>query len=162
MVRKISAVIVCVLLIATMVAPVHAYTHQVYDGGALSGNYLTYYKDILSGVPFKDNYVAFRDSQYSYIMVVGELECNGEIITLKEQGKAYIFRTENQNYGSQYRYYVEDISNFSVDTNNYIVYSDVGDYPQLMERGAKYEVVTAVLIVISLLCVVIGRIFRKR
>ena len=140
----------------------YAYTHTVYDSGAISSTYLTYYRDILSGVSFNDNYVAFRDGQNSYIMVVGELECNNDVISLKDSGTAYIFRQEGTNYNNQYRYYVEDIKSFSVDTNNYIVYSDVGDYPQLMERGAKYEVLTTVIICITCLCVVISRIFRRR
>lgn len=150
------------MLCCSLATTAFAYSHDVYDSGAISSTYLTYYRDILSGIPFNDNYVAFRDGQYSYIMVVGDLECNNNVITLNGEGTAYRFTTTTNNYNSQYRYYVEDISTFSVDTNNYIVYSDVGEYPQLMERGAKYEVLTTIVIIITCLCVVISRIFRKR
>lgn len=127
------------MLICGFATSAHAYTHTVYDNGAINSTYLTYYRDILAGLPITSNYVAFRDGQYSYIMVVGELEADGNIITLTGNGKAYKFTTNNTNYNAQYRYYVDDINSFSLNTDNYIVYSDVGEYPQLMERGQNMK-----------------------
>lgn len=163
MARKItSVVLICVVLCCGLAATTHAYTHEVYDSGAPSSTYINYYRDIVAGIGFNDNYVAFRDSERSYIMVVGDLSCEGGVITLNEKGKAYKFTSTSTNYNSQYNYNVEEISNFSVNTNNYIVYSDLADFPQLVERGANYEIISTSVIVIACICVVIGRIFRRR
>ena len=150
------------MLVFGLSVPAYAYTHNVYDNGSISSTYLTYFRDILSGISLNDNYIAFRDGQYSYIMVVGDLDCNGDVITLNGTGKSYVFKTDNTQYNSQYKYYVSNINSFNVKTDNFIVYSDVGDYPQLIERGAKYEILTTIIVVIVCISIVISRIFRKR
>lgn len=163
MVRKIVTTFVCVLaLITAICGSVQAATHTVYENGNLSTTYVTYFKDIVSGIGFNDNYVAFRSGQYSYTLIVGDLEFNNNTFTLNGAGKSYEYSTTSSNYNSQYYYYVDDISNFSLEVDNQIIYSDLGYYPQLVERGAKYEIITAVLLCIMCLSVVINRIFFKR
>lgn len=131
--RKISMLVCVLALIFALGVTAQAATHSVYDG-SISSTYTTYFKDILSGVSFNDNYVAFRSGQYEYTMVVGDLSFNGSTFTLEGQGKEYVF-SSGEGYNSYYQYYVSNISNFSLNVNNSIIYSDLGDYPQLMERG---------------------------
>ena len=150
------------LIGAILCAPVQAATHNVYENGNLGTTYITYFKDILSGAKFNDNYIAFRSGQYEYTMIVGELEVNDGLISLVAPGKEYRFYTESTGYNSQYYYEVNDISNFSLNFDNSILYSDLGDYPQLIERGAKYEMFTALLLCVALLSIVFGRFFRRR
>lgn len=162
MVRKIVTTFVCTLaLITALCGTVQGATHTVYDSGSLSSTYVTYFRDIVSNIGINENYVAFRSGQYSYTLVVGELEFNNGTFTLVGSGKEYEFTTDG-NYNSQYRYYVNDISNFSVDVGNSIIYSDLGYYPNLIEGGTKYEVYTAILLTVIVLCIVIGRFFRSR
>lgn len=163
MVRKISSLlVVCVLLIGAFCTTANAEQYTVYEDGTLSTTYTQYFKDIVSGIGFNQNYVAFRSGQYSYTMLVGDLEYNNGAITLTGNGKEYEFSTTGTGYNNQYRYYVRDITDSSLTVGNYIIYSDVGDFPQLVERGAKYEIITAVLLCIMCLSVVINRIFYKR
>lgn len=166
MVRKIiNVLLVGILLVGALCTQASAVTHTIYDEGTLSTTYTTYFKDIVSGIGFNENYVAFRSGQYSYSMVVGELEYNNGVISLKGTGKEYKYSaTTTSGYNQQYKYTVTNLSNFSVNCGDYIIYSDVGDFPQLVERGAKYEIIQTLLIGICCLCVVINRIFfaRKR
>lgn len=163
MVRKIvNMCVICVVLVSAFCTTAHAATHSIYDEGTLSTTYVTYFKDIVSGIGFNENYVAFRSGQYSYTMVVGDLEYNNGVISLTGSGKEYVFSTGSTGYNSQYRYNVNTINNFSVSVGDYIIYSDVGEFPQLVERGAKYEIFTALLLCIVLCAVVFGRFFRRR
>lgn len=166
MVRQIKKNCVCLVallvLIATTCGTIQAATHNVYENGSLSTTYITYFKDILSGTPLKDNYIAFRSGQYSYSLVVGELKYENGTISLNSPGKEYKFYTENTGYNSQYYYDVSELKTFSLNTGNSILYSDIGDYPELIERGAKYEILTTIIISVALLCIVINRIFFKR
>lgn len=160
--RKIVTVLCCTLVLTLGFAKqTHAATHTIYEQGTLSSTYTTYFKDILSGAKFNDNYVAFRSGQYSYSMVVGDLEYNNGVISMNGKGKEYVFTT-GSGYNGQTSYEVSEISSFSVNCSNYIVYSDCGDYPQLIERGAKYEMVSLFILSIVLLCIVINRIFFRR
>lgn len=150
------------VLITALCGTVQAATHTVYDNGSLGTTYITYFKDILSGTDFRDNYVAFRSGQYSYSLIVGELENNNGVISSLSPVKEYRFYTESSGYNSQYQYSVTDLNNFSVNTDNNIIYSDCGDFPELIERGAKFETLNTILLVIFMLSFVIYRIFRKR
>lgn len=163
-VKRLAVLVYVLALIFAIGVTAQAATHQVYENGSLSTTYITYFKDILSGVEFNANYVAFRSGQYSYTMVVGDIEYENGVFLLVGDGKEYEFSTTSSGYNSQYNYYVNDITEFSVNAGNSIIYSDVGNYPQLIERGAKYEMFTAVLLCVVLVCIVINRIFyyRKR
>lgn len=163
MVRQVKILVVMLVLITALCGTVQASTHTVYDNGTLSTTYITYFKDILSGAKFNDNYIAFRSEQNEYTMVVGKLEYTNNTIKSTDECKHYRFyQVTTSGYNSTYYYDVTSIDEFSLDTGNYILYSDVGDYPQLIERGAKYEMLSAVLLIIIMLSVVIRRIFFKR
>lgn len=151
MARKV--ITLCALfgvLLGVLCTPLHAATHSVYSEGNISTTYVQYFKDILSDCKITDNYVAFREGQYSYTMVVGDLEYSSGTITLQDSGKIYTF-TQSGNYNSSYRYKSEPITNFSVTPGENIIYSDVGDYPELIERSARIE--TLILIAISIYAV---------
>jgi len=162
MVRKIIVALCCASLLFALGVGASAATHEVYENGNISSTYVTYFRDIVSGLPFADNYVAFRSGQYEYTMVTGKLSFDNGVFALADVGTSYVFRTDSNTYNSQYRYYVQEIQNFSLNVDDEIIYSDLGQYPQLVERGAKYEMLTAVLGVVAFLGVVIGRFFRVR
>ena len=162
MVRQIKKIVLlCVIAVSAICTTAHAATHSVYEEGNLSSTYVTYFRDTISGMSFKDNYVAFRSGQYTYTMVVGDLDFNNGTFTLNENGKEYVYSTSS-GYNSRYTYEVNEISNFSLSVGDNIIYSDLGDYPQLEERGAKYEILSSVLLCVMCISVVINRIFFKR
>lgn len=158
MVRKVSSLIVCLLLICAIGTTAKAATYDVYDGNP-SNTYIQYFKDIISGIGFDDHYVAFRANQYDYVMLVGDLEYSNGVFTTNDTVTIYTIGN-NGNYNSNYTYKVEYDKNITVRPNDKLLYSDLGEYPELIERGAKYEILTTLLLVISLLGLVVGRIFR--
>lgn len=162
MVRKIKVLLCLLVLSCALCTTAQAATHSIYENGNLGNTYVTYFRDILSGSKFNDDYIAFRSGQYSYTMVVGDLDLNGKAVSLNGNGKIYTFSTDNSNYNTQYKYDVAETTNFSVNLTDEIIYTNLGDYPQLVERGAKYEMLSVFLMCIALLCVVFGRFFRRR
>ena len=163
MVRKVSLLLCTFALIFGLSVSAQGATHDAYQDGSLSTTYVTYFKDILSGVPFGDNYVAFRSGQYSYTMVTGDLsyEDSSKSFVLSGEGRIFNFTTSS-GYNASYNYDTDTISNFSLNAGDAVIYSDLGHYPELIERGAKYEMLSAVLLVFALLCLVVGRIFSRR
>lgn len=160
MVRKVIAICLCGSLLFALGVGVSAATHSVYDGN-FSNTYVQYFKDIISGAKFTDNYVAFRSGEYEYTMVVGELKYENGAFTLVGSGTSYSF-VSGIGYNASYTYNVENINNFSLVSTNRIIYSDLGQFPQLVERGAKYEMLSVLLLGIALLGVVVGRFFAPR
>lgn len=163
MVRKIVAVAFCVVILFAIGEGSHANAYSIYEDGNISSTYVTYFRDIVAGIGFNENYVAFRAGQYEYVMVVGQLEYSGGSFTLVgDSATVYTFSQETTGYNSRYRYDVTSIDTFSLDTNNRVIYSDLGDYPQLVSRGEKYEMLNTLLIIILLLSFVVFNMFRSR
>lgn len=160
MVRKVRIMLAIVVLVCAIGTTAHAASYIPYDGNP-SNTYIQYFKDIVAGISLKDNYVAFRSAQNEYILCVGELSYADGIITLNGNGIQYTIGTEG-NYNSVYEYEVADVSHFSLTTNNRIIYSDVGNFPQLIDRGAQYETYAVILIVVALLGVSIYKFFFSR
>lgn len=158
MVRKVSIMVAILLLCFGFAVTAQAATYSPYEGNP-SNTYITYFRDIVSGIGFNDNYVAFRSGQNEYIMVVGDLDYNNGQIVLNSEGSLYTMATDG-NYNGYYRYSVDSITDFTLNTEDKIIYSDVGQFPQLVERGAKYEILTTLLLSIALLGLVISGIFR--
>ena len=155
----ITSVVICAILGASL--PTFAATHSIYDG-TISSTYITYFKDTISGIGFNDDYVAFRSGQNEYILIVGELNYTNGLISSVGQVKQYRYYSEGTNYSSQSRYDVKELNSFSLQLDNYIIYSNLGDYPQLVERGEQYEMLSVLLLSVFGISYVIKRIFFKR
>lgn len=164
MVRQVKAVF-CVLAILLLLCATgtvaQAASYSVYDGNP-SNTYIQYYKDILAGLPITENYVVFRSGQYDYKMVVGDIVQNNGLFTSDKECKVYSFSQSTTGYNSVYTYDVTTIDSLVLDSENRIVYSDCGDYPELEERGAKYEILTAILIVAICVGYVCRNVFYYR
>ena len=150
--------ILCLLCATGTVAQAASYT--VYEGNP-SNTYIQYYRDIVGGLSLLDNYVVFRSGQNQYTMVVGDLVQNNGLFTSDKQCTVYTMETSG-NYNSYYTYDISTIDSFVVDVGDKIIYSDIGDYPQLEERGAKYEILTTILIAAICVGYVCRSIFRYR
>lgn len=160
MVRKISVLMLAFALAFGLTMPAHGASYTPYDG-TVSNTYITYFKDIVSGMPFNADYVAFRADQNAYILVVGDLEYSNGKFALVGDGKQYTISSAG-NYNSYYSYDVAEITDFDLSPSDKIIYSNLGDYLHLIDRGSQYETLSTLLIVIAMLCVVVGRFFRKR
>lgn len=164
MVRKVGAFVALLALIMAMPLSASASTsYEVYEGNP-SNTYITYYRDILAGVGFNEHYVAFRSGQYEYTMLVGELVYNNGYFSCTDAVTAYVF-TSNSSYNSYYAYNVTSIDDFTLNPGDKIIYSDLGNFPQLEERSARYEQIEVLLLVTFGMCACIRSIFnstRKR
>lgn len=162
MVRQVIAMlaILCLLCACGTVAQAASYT--AYDGN-LNNTYVTYFRDILAGVPVTDNYVVFRSNQYDYIMVTGDIVYNNGLFTSDTVCQIFTITQVNSGIqGNYYSYESREIETFVLDAEDKIVYSDLGSYPQLEERGAKYEILTTVLIVAICVGYVCKSVFHYR
>lgn len=161
MVRKVIPILMILLMLLNGFAvAASAESYTVYDGNP-SSTYITYFKDIIPNISLNDHYVAFRSGQYEYTMIVGDLVYNNGSFTLNDSATVYSI-TSNNSYNGYYAYNVSSIDSLSLSVGDKIIYSDLGNFPQLEERGQKYEILQTLLLFIALLCVVIRSMFGKR
>ena len=159
MVWKRLILIISIFVIIAIAMPQNAYGYSVYDEGTLSSTYTTYFRDIMAGIEPNQKYVAYRSGQYSYTLAVGNLSISGTTISSTDTVTLYVYETSSSGYNSQYRYNVSTVTDFNLDVSNYIVYSNLGNYPILEERGVIYEYTTLYIICIIGLCLFVRSIF---
>lgn len=149
MVWKKRIIILLVAVALVSVVPSSAMAYSVYEGN-ISSTYTNIFGD-LNISPF-DDYVFFRSGQYTYTLVVGDISLEGTTFTATDTIKNYtIDTTSNSGYGSSvYNYFVTDESGFSLDVGSNLIYSNLGSYPRLTERGEYYELFTAFLLCLAL------------
>lgn len=160
MVRKVITMAVCLCLLFCGSRSAQATAYTPYDG-SISSTYITYFKDIVSGIGFNDNYVAFRSGQYEYVLIIGQFNYADGVYTLEGSGTAYAISNDGS-YNSYQTYSVSDVTDVTLTPGDKIIYSDLGQYPQLIDRGSKYEMLNTVLLVSFMLMFFVLRIFSRR
>lgn len=158
MVWKRLVVVICLCLAIAIAMPGKVCGYSVYTDGTLSSTYITYFRDIVSGIAPNKKYVAYRSGQYSYTLAVGDLSISGTNVSSTDTVTLYVYETSS-GYNSSYTYNVSTVTDFSLNVGNYIVYSNLGNFPQLEERGVTYEYATLYIICIVGLCMFIRSIF---
>lgn len=155
-IKKILALI-CVCVIALTSAK-HTFAYSIYDG-TISSTYLTYFEGILSKSSIDDDYLILRSGQNEYVMVVGDLTYNNRNFVGSSLIE-YKFYTETNNYNSQNRFDVNENVSINQNVNNYIVYSNLGPYPDIIERSSYYEMSLLIAFVIFGICMLMRPIFK--
>ena len=159
-VKFTSLMLALLILLGANCARVSAATYDVYEGNP-SNTQLQYFRDIISGIGLGDHYVAFRSGQYDYTMLVGNLVFENGIFSSTDSCIVYFLETNNS-YNGYYTYSVSEVDTVSFNPEDKIIYSDLGQFPQLEERGAKYEILTAILIVAICVGYVCKSVFHYR
>lgn len=148
---------VCTMLIA---CATDTFAYDVYNSGNISTTYNSLFEDIVQGLPVNDDYVFFRNSQYEYILIAGDLDYNGVSFSANTKLKEYILTTTQASYNNYYTYEVNEIDGMNLNTTNKIVYSNLGDFPRLIERGSTYEYTQLFTLVIIGCCLLVRPIFE--
>ena len=138
-----------------------ANTYLPYNDGNIGTTQLQYFRDIVSNIGINDSYVAARTERYKYQLFVGDIKfSNGQFIG-SEQGSiitVYTINTDTNSFGT-YTYNVSTDNNFTFNASNYLVYSNLGEYPGLEERSVIYEFSTLVILAVVALCALLRPLF---
>ncbi len=162
MVRKILTIFVCLLVFcAAMCGTTQAATNgnnsnYVCSNLPIETSVVEFFKSFDSEISLNDNYVLFRLNEDTYIFVIGDLKFNeNKKIVCNSVCSIYNYQPNINNLT-----FNTECNNFELDCSNCVVYSNLGHYPELINRGDKVEEITLFIIVIALLCVIVFRIFR--
>lgn len=159
MVRKIIIlVLICLVLLSAFGGAALAADYTVYQNGNISTTYLTYFRDTLPNVSLNDDYVVFRAGENSYMMYTGDLE---EDFT-GSAGTIYHYYSVTESWTTTYYYESFAVDSFSLTVGDSIIYSNVGDRPQLEGRGEQVEKMQLLIVSVGVLLFLILRIFNGR
>lgn len=154
MVRKLKVLGLLVALCVSMATQAQAYT--AYDGTP-STTYIEYFRDVLAKFPASADYVAFRSGQYEYILAVGELDENGNVIRAVGEVDICVISTNGSNYSNSYSIGFRKETGFTLTAGDEIIYTNLGLYPSLVERNEVINYATLfVLCACAVACVLRG------
>ena len=146
--RKVRALCALVCVLCCLAAlPLAASAASVYDGN-ISTTYITIFRDVAAKFPIGTDYVFFRSGQYEYLLVAGDLTWTGSMFTGSDLTQ-YILKT-NSNYNSTYEFGTVVLDDFSLAIGSALVYSNLGDFPDLYERQDYNG--TAALFALAICC----------
>lgn len=117
---------------------------------------------IAAKLPLGVDYVYFRDNQYLYSFVYGDLSYSGSSFT-----GSNVKRIDYYTYtgGSQQpTFTVSNVGSFNLSVGNWLVYSNLGDFPSLggAQGVYRYEVLTQVILLLFTLFYVLWGFARLR
>ena len=145
---KLACIVLLLCFVLAMPIQAQASTYTPYNDGNIGTTQLQYFRDIVSNLGINDSYVAARTDRYKYQLFAGDIKYSNGQFTGSHQGSAitvYTINTDSNSYGS-YTYSVSTDNNFTFNASNYLIYSNLGDYPSLYERSVIYEFSTFFII----------------
>lgn len=113
------------------------------------------FSGVVSGLPLGVNYVYWRDGRYDYCLAYGlDLALSGT--TFGGSDVSVITYNTYAPDGQQATFTSRVEPNFTLNTNTWLVWSNLGNYPRLERRYERYEGLTCLMLciasVFSILC----------
>lgn len=108
--------------------------YSVYPG-TVSGQPLQLGRDLVSSGISTPHYLFFRGGEYDYYMIIGDLEYNNGSFSFTDADVYqynYAHTQQNQYY---YAMYLRRESGSVSNPYSATLYSDLGSFPQLLDRG---------------------------
>lgn len=160
MVWKRAVVSFCICaVIAALPLTAHAETYSVYTEGTISSTYIDIFEGLANQIGVKDDYVFFRSGQNGYVCCIGDLSFAGGVFSCEEGTLYELSPSSGSSYNATYKYTVKDVSDLTVNTSNGLVFSNLGGYPDFVERGSNYEVLTLLFLFVAFFCYLLRSIF---
>lgn len=158
MVRNRKIIVILAVLAVIMATPLTASAYSIYEDGSLSSTYTTYFRDVVSNISPFDDYIYWRSGQYQYSLVVGDIDYSNGRFSSSGECTHYYFTTSS-GYNSTFSYHVDNINDFSLSVGDSLVYSNLGNYPNLTDRGDLYALSALILMLIALCLYLLRSVF---
>lgn len=157
MVRRTMITLCCVLAVLLAVpATASAAEYTPYDG-SISSTYTAIFEDVAAKLSLTDDYVFFRSGQYEYMLVAGDLTYDGSF-----SGSAcdvWYISTNTGSYNTGYVFSKGSLADFSLSPGSALVYSNLGHFPDLVDRGEVYSFAILILLLVAIFLYLIRSIF---
>ncbi len=119
---------------------------DISPGYGVGTTNLSIFQGVAKKLPYGVHYVYYRESQYEYCLAYSrDLSLAGSRFTAPTATVVTYYTYTGGN--SQPSFSVAEQSGFSLSAGSYLVWSDLGDYPSLYERGPEdYAKLTCVML----------------
>ena len=127
------------MVLLLLVLPIGAGAAEISEEYGVGTSNTTIFAGVAEKLSFGTHYVYWREDQYVYSLAYSEdlvfdgTSFSGEDVTI-------VRYDSSGGYQSPAVFYSDAVASFELDPLEYLVYSDLGHYPDLIERGGvTYE-----------------------
>ena len=148
--RTIKLVIGAVLGVALALHCCFASTYTPYTDGTPSSTYVNWLRSVMAN---RDgDYVLWRDSQYVYRIAFGDIDFDGGYTFTGDVDLATI--QTSSGFNAQSSLVFSSDASFQLDNSqNAIIFSNLGGYPDICNEGGKRYEIQAILFAVAVLFV---------
>lgn len=124
-------------------------------------SYVGIFAGIARKLPLNVNYVYWREGRYDYCFAYGrDLVLNGTVFSSSAPVVVVSYST-NDNYSEQPVFSVGSDNAFRLNASNFLVYSNLGDYPCLEDGRDSCEQIVALSCIVGFGLLFVLRIFDR-
>lgn len=123
---------------------------ELFSSHSITSNYgvgttnINLFGPLAAKLPYGTHYVYWRDGQYTYRLAYSpEISLSGN--RFSSSSVTLVTYQTSTTSGSQATWTTSTDTNFSLNAGSYLVWSDLGDYPQLVDRSVRDYVHAAVI-----------------
>lgn len=109
-------------------------------------------------VPFGQHYVYWRDSQYAYNFAFGDISFENGVFYGNDTITICSYETTSSGYNTRYIWDSWSDPNFTLSVGDSLVYSDLGNFPDLINRR---EVQYIAIVSYSVIAIIIWSLFSN-
>lgn len=133
----------------------------VDDSYGVGTSYVSIFSGIARKLPPDVNYVYWREGRYDYCLAYGrDIVLNGSVFSAASPVAVVSYST-NSSYSEQPVFSVGSDGGFRLNANNYLVYSNLGNYPCLDDGRDSNAQIIAMSCVVGLGLFLVLRIFDR-
>lgn len=133
----------------------------VNDSFGVGTSYVSIFSGIARKLPPDVNYVYWREGRYDYCFAYGrDIVLDGSVFSAASSVVVVSYST-NSSYSEQPVFSVGSDSSFRLNASNYLVYSNLGDYPCLDDGRDSVAQIISMSCVVGLGLFLVLRIFDR-
>lgn len=118
----------------------------ISDSYGVGTSHISIFAGMAGKLPLDHHYVYYRDGQYDYVLAHSDsLVYDGGVFSADDA--TIVTYSTSSSYQSQPTFTVSADSDWSLDPADYLVWSDLGEYPDLIDRGeVQYEALACIIL----------------
>lgn len=134
---------------------------SIHDPYGVGTSYVGIFAGIARKLPLNVNYVYWREGRYDYRFAYGrDLVLNGTVFSSSAPVVVVSYAT-NDNYSEQPVFSIGSDGSFRLNASNYLVYSNLGNYPCLEDGRDSNAQIVSLSCVVSFGLLFVLRIFDR-
>lgn len=136
----------CLMVVLVVMLTISVSAYQIDSDYGVGTSNVSLFGGFVADLDYGEHYLYWRNSRYEFCLAISKtLVCNGSVFSAPDA--VVITYNTYTSVAGQATLSRASVSNFNLNAGQYLVYSDLGNYPRLVNRrGADYVQTVCVIL----------------